>query len=71
MLEVDLDEDDACDILSTLEQSHSAGRKLSQQTGEWMYVFKPNVGGTSIYAKLILRTECILVSFHEDEDDVY
>jgi len=27
----------------------------------------PCVGATSIYLKLILRDECLVVSFHEDE----
>jgi len=33
-----------------------------------MYVFKPRVGETSIYLKLILRDGCLVVSFHEDEN---
>ncbi len=71
MLELDLDEDDVCDVLSTLERRHSVGRRLAEQTGEWMYVFKPTVGGIVIYAKVILRTDCILVSFHEDDKHAY
>ena len=71
LLDLDLDEDDVCDVLSTLERSQSAGRRLADQTGEWMYVFKPTVGGIVIYAKVILRTDCILVSFHEDDKDAY
>jgi len=33
-----------------------------------MYVFKPKVAGSVLYVKVILRTNCILISFHEDED---
>jgi hypothetical protein len=32
-----------------------------------MYVFKPVIGGDVVYVKLILRNDCIIVSFHEDD----
>ncbi len=32
-----------------------------------MYVFKPTLFGSILYVKLILRADCIVVSFHEDE----
>jgi hypothetical protein len=32
-----------------------------------MYVFKPVVRGDVVCVKLILRSDCIIVSFHEDE----
>ena len=31
-----------------------------------MHVFKPVVAGASVYLKLVLRAECVVVSFHED-----
>lgn len=34
-----------------------------------MYVFKPAVDGTLVYLKLVVRAECVVVSFHEDEGD--
>jgi hypothetical protein len=34
-----------------------------------MYVFKPAVAGTVVYLKLVLRAECVVVSFHEDEGE--
>jgi hypothetical protein len=34
-----------------------------------MYVFKPRVGDLSIYLKFVLRDGCLVVSFHEDEND--
>ena len=40
---------------------------MSSTTGEWMYVFKPVVEGSVLYIKLILRNECVVVSFHEDD----
>ena len=32
-------------------------------------LFKPSVAGTTVYLKLILRAECLVVSFHEDEGE--
>lgn len=32
-----------------------------------MCVFKPDIGGQIIYVKLLLREDCVVVSFHEDE----
>ena len=61
------DVEDACDVLANLAPEESAGRLISAVTGEWMYVFKPEVAGVVIYVKLLLRRECLVVSFHEDE----
>ena len=62
-------EEDACDVLAGLGAADSAGRLVSRGTGEWMYVFKPLVAGTVVYLKLIIRENCLIVSFHEDESD--
>ena len=61
-----LDEQDACDVLAKLTAEDSAGRLESNATGEWMYLFKPSMAGTVLYVKVILRSDCILISFHED-----
>jgi len=34
-----------------------------------MYVFKPVVAGMVVYLKVVVRDECLVVSFHEDEVD--
>jgi len=68
-LDLGLDEDDCCDVLKDLATSDSAGRIRSTITGEWMYVFKPTVTGTRLYLKLILRSNCIVISFHEEGND--
>jgi hypothetical protein len=47
----------------------SRGRLASEQTREWLYVFVPRVAGETIYVKLLLRTDCVIVSFHEQVDD--
>ncbi|SRR6266404_4634723 len=62
-----LDADDACAVLADLKAEDSAGRLVSRLTGEWMFVFKPRVAGAVAYVKLILRDDCVVVSFHEEE----
>ena len=64
-----LDAQDACDGLSALAVDDFAERFESEWTGEWLYVFKPTVAGTVVYLKLVVRTECLVVSFHEAEDE--
>ncbi len=61
-----LDEDGACGIIEDLRREDFHDRLISDQTGEWMYVFKLCIGGLAVYLKLILRDDCIVVSFHED-----
>ena len=68
-LELGLDPDDCCDVLKKLTATDSAGRIRSAISGEWMYVFKPTVTGTRLYVKLILRGDCIIISFHEEGID--
>jgi MqsR (Motility quorum-sensing regulator) toxin of toxin-antitoxin system len=68
-LDLGLDEDDACDVLVNLMTEDSAGRLKSSATGEWMYVFKPQFSGMVLYIKLILRSNCVVISFHEDTSD--
>ena len=68
-LDLGLDEQDACDVLASLTTGDSAGRQRSVTTDEWMYVFKPQLSGTVLYLKVILRSSCVLISFHEDEGD--
>jgi hypothetical protein len=65
-----LDAQDACDVLAALRAEDYAKRFESERTGEWMYVFKPAVAGTVVYLKLVLRAECLVVSFHDDEGEL-
>jgi hypothetical protein len=68
-LEVGLDEEDACAVLAGLKASDSAGRLRSEATGEWLYVFMPKVAGDTLYVKVLVRTDCLVISFHEQVDD--
>jgi len=67
-LDMGLDEGDACDVLASLATSDFVERLGSKKTGEWMYVFKPTVGGVIFYVKVMLRSNCVVISFHEEED---
>ena len=63
-----LDEEDARDVLASLAASEFAERLRSKRTGEWMYVFKPEVGGVPVYLKVILRTDCVVISCHVEKE---
>ena len=72
-LDFGLDDRDACRILAGLTAGDAVGRTASEHTGEWLHVFKPRVAGTVVYVKLVLRADCVVVSFHrevaDDEED--
>jgi hypothetical protein len=68
-LDAGLDETDACDLLQRLRASESGGRLRSKGTREWLYVFLPRVGGETHYIKVLLRSDCVIISFHEQVDD--
>ncbi len=71
MLGWGFDAEDACQMLASLTSRNFAGRLVSKITGEWMYVFKPSVSGAVLYIKLVLRNDCLVVSFHEDTGEEY
>jgi len=64
-----LSPDDACDVLLRLSPRDVRARARSERTGEWMYVFQPRVMGDRLYVKAIIRSDCVVISFHEDESD--
>jgi Motility quorum-sensing regulator, toxin of MqsA len=68
-LEVGLDEADACDVLRRLRASDCRGRLRSRGTREWLYVFVSRMDDEHLYIKVLLRSECIIISFHEQVDD--
>jgi len=67
-LDLGLDEEDARDLLAELTVDDLAARLESDVTGEWMYIFKPPMFDIVLYVKVILRNDCVVVSFHEDEE---
>ena len=65
-LELGLDQDDCCEVLASLTTADSAGRVRSPLTDEWMYIFKPRIGSMRTYVKVMLRADCVVISFHEE-----
>jgi|SRR5712664_1028707 len=63
-----LDVEEAILIVAGLSTADFSRRVISRQTGEWMYVFKPVVEGAALYVKLLVRRDCVIISFHEDEE---
>ena len=61
-----MDEADACDLMAALSARDFSERLLSEHTSEYLYVFKPVVAATTLYLKIIIRGECVVVSLHED-----
>lgn len=51
--------DDACDVLARLSMRDFVERTTSTRTGEFMYVFGPEVAGVPLYVKVILRRRCV------------
>jgi hypothetical protein len=68
-LDLGLDAEDVCELLAALDEDEFHARLLSTATDEWMYVFRPMVAGVALYVKIVVRADCVVVSFHEDEDD--
>jgi Motility quorum-sensing regulator, toxin of MqsA len=63
-----LDEDDACDVLANPTRRDLVSRLVSEKTGEWLYLFKPSIAGVVVYVKVVVRADCVVISFHEEED---
>jgi hypothetical protein len=66
LAELRLAQVDACEVISCLTLEHLVGRLVSEHSGEWLYVFRIEIVGLQVYVKLILRDECVVVSFHEE-----
>lgn len=60
---------DVIDTLLALSPTDFAGRVRSTISSEWLYMFKPTVAETVLYVKVVLRNDCVVVSFHKDETD--
>ena len=61
-----LHRDDVVDILASLGRAEPIERLRSARSGEWLYVFRPDVGGDRFYLKVVLRSGCRLISCHDD-----
>lgn len=66
VLDLGLDETDVCEMLCGIQEQDFRERIISSVTGECLYVFSPNVAGVVVYLKVVLRSNCVVISFHED-----
>jgi len=69
LLGLGLNLDDVCDVLAGLTNEDFVKRVASSTTGEWLYVFNPVIAGATLYLKLVVRAHCVVISFHEDEQE--
>jgi hypothetical protein len=67
LLGLALDQEDAIAVLAALEPSELIETLRSRANGDWLHVFKPEVSAVVLYVKVIVRSDCVVVSFHEDE----
>jgi hypothetical protein len=58
--------DDVMETLEQLEPEDWVGRLTSPVTGDSMYVFKPMTLFGPLYVEVVLRNDCVVVSFHEE-----
>ena len=68
-IDLGLTEEDCCSVLESLAARNSAGRVKSVVTDDWLFIFKPAIGATEFYLKIMLRTDCIVISFHEEDQE--
>jgi hypothetical protein len=68
-LEIGLEPDDVCGVLSELGKADFVKRMRSARSGDWLYVFKPEVAGTVVYLKIAIRSQCVVISFHGDTEE--
>ena len=62
-----LNQQDALEIIASLAARDFSARLTSETTGEWMHVFKPSLGSSTVHVKLIIRGSCVVVSFHQEQ----
>jgi hypothetical protein len=60
---------DVLQILAELSPSAEPTRTRTRSSHgpEWMYEFRPKTRGLSLYLKVVLRHEGVLISCHEDQ----
>ncbi len=65
-LDLALDEADGSDVVGALSRKDFVERVRSKRTNEWMYIFKPRIADFVVYLKLVLRDDCVVISFHPE-----
>ena len=60
--------EDVVSVLAELQVADYHDQIRSHHSGEPMYIFKPWLVEVVVYLKVVLRGDCVVVSFHEDQD---
>jgi len=68
-LEPPADIDDVVQVLLELRGPDWCQRLTSEVTGEAMHVFKPITVFGPLYVKVVVRGNCVVVSFHEEVEE--
>jgi hypothetical protein len=63
------DIDDVLEVLVALAPEDWVCRLISHVTSEALHVFKPMTPFGLLYVKVIVRKDCIVVSFHEELEE--
>lgn len=63
------DVDDVVEVLSAIVPADWVSRLVSNVTGEAMHVFTPMTPFGLLYVKILIREDCIVVSFHEETEE--
>ncbi len=69
MRDLGVNREDVRDVLLDLTSEEFFRRIRSRLSNEWLYEFKASLVGTLVYCKVALRNGCVLISFHEDDND--
>lgn len=65
-LDVSLQPSDLAEVILTLRAAGLVERLRSDHDNDqWLYVFNPQVEGISIYLKVAVHEDCVVISFHE------
>jgi len=58
--------EDGHHVLENLTAGECTGRLVSRATDEWLFVFKPRIAEIVLYIKVVLRADCVVISFHQE-----
>ncbi len=67
MQRIGLSRDDVVQILGALAARDHPTRLRSSALDEWLYSFRPALPGLRLYVKVAVRTQCVVISCHEDQ----
>lgn len=69
MQDIGLGRDDVDQILRNLAAGDHPARLRSGPLQELLYSFQPVLAGLRLYLKVAIRTDCVVISCHEDQTE--